>query len=169
MSDTGGSIEIRPLQVEDRSAVQAFRHSIPNGELTFLDRFLLSDVAVAGWTQRSVGRRFGALDGEHIVAVMSVTPGVGWMSRVGELRVLIAPEARGKGLLRPLVERGVAEAEQIGLAKLTIEVSAERSAIAKVFVEKYGFVQEGLLRDHIDDGAGNQHDLLILSRFLRVG
>jgi GNAT superfamily N-acetyltransferase len=160
------ALQIRLLQVGDRGAVQAFRHRIPSGELAFLDRFLLSDVAVAGWTQRSPARRFGAFDGEQMVGVMSVTPGAGWMSRVGELRVLIEPEARGRGLLSHLVERGVIEAEDMALAKLTIEVSAELRPVADMFVERFGFVQEGLLRDHVDDAAGNRHDLLILSRFL---
>ena len=163
------NLEIRPLQVDDRSAVQAFRHRIPSGELAFLDRFLLSDVAVAGWTQRSPARRFGAFDEGQMVGVMSVTPGAGWMSRVGELRVLIAPEARGRGLFGHLVTRGIAEAQDMALAKLTIEVSAELRPIADVFVERFGFVQEGLLRDHVDDAAGNRHDLLILSRFLDSG
>ncbi len=78
----------------------------------------------------------------------------------------IAPDARGRGLLSQLVQRGVVEADDMALAKLTIEVSAELRPVADMFVERFGFVQEGLLRDHIDDAAGNRHDLLILSRFL---
>ena len=75
----------------------------------------------------------------------------------------------GRGLFSQLVERGVAEAQEMELAKLTVEVSAELRPVAAVFVERFGFVQEGLLRDHVDDAAGNRRDLLILSRFLDPG
>ncbi len=54
---------------------------------------LLSQVSVAGWTQRTGARRTGAFIGDDMVAIMTVNPQQGWMKEVGELRLVVHPEA----------------------------------------------------------------------------
>ena len=47
---------------------------IPDRDRGFLDRFLLYDVAVAGWTQATPARRIVAVDGADVVGLVTVEP-----------------------------------------------------------------------------------------------
>jgi GNAT superfamily N-acetyltransferase len=63
------------------------------------------------------------------------------MSRVGELRLVVLPEARGQGVAKALADRAVV-------------------------VTALGFEREATLRDHVVDGEGRPGNLCVLSRFL---
>ena len=158
--------ELKPLTVDHRRAAEAFAAKIPHGDRAFIDRSLLSQVSVAGWTQRSPARRTGAFDGDDMVAIMTVNPQAGWMSKVGELRLVVLPEARGQGLATRLANRAVEIATEMDLNKLYVEVLEQLDRVIAMFVS-LGFEQEAVLRDHVLDGDGNPGNLCILSRFLK--
>lgn len=157
--------ELRPLTADHRRAAEAFAAKIPQGERAFIDRSLLSQVSVAGWTQRSAARRTGAFDGDDMVAIMTVNPRAGWMSKVGELRLVVLPEARGHGLATVLANRAVEVATEMGLSKLYVEVLERLEPVVAMFLA-LGFELEAVLRDHVVDGDGQPGNLCILSRFL---
>ena len=85
------TLAYRPLTADLREAVAAFVGRIPERDRGFLDRFLLYDVAVAGWTQATPARRIVAVDGTDVVGVVTVEPQRGWMSHVGDFRVVVQP------------------------------------------------------------------------------
>jgi len=165
VSDPGHTIELRPLRVDDRAEAEAFVERFPPGEKAFFDRSLTSQVAVAGWTRPTPVKRIGAFDDGRLLALLSIAPGTGWVSHVGEMRLVVAPEARGRGVARMLLERSTALAGEAGLAKLTIEVAAVHDRLIAMFT-KFGFVQEAVLRNQVRDNDGSSADLLILSKFL---
>ena len=157
--------EITALTADHRRAAEAFAARIPHGDRAFIDRSLLSQVSVAGWTRRSTARRTGAfLDGE-MVAIMTVDQQTGWMSKVGELRLVVLPEVRGRGLATELANRAVDVARDMELSKLYVEVLAQLDPVIDMFVG-LGFEREAVLRDHVVDGEGRPGSLCILSRFL---
>lgn len=156
---------IRPLQADDRRLAEDFTRSIPSGERAFFDRSLMSDIAIAAWTRQTPTRRFGAFGDERMVGVMSVTPGTGWVSHVGDLRIVVAPEARGRGLLGRFVDRSVDEARSMEVTKLMIEVSSATMSTVEV-LRRHGFGVEATLPDHVRIGNGELHDLLLLTRFV---
>lgn len=157
--------ELRPLTADHRRAAEAFAAKIPHGDRAFIDRSLLSQVSVAGWTQRSVARRTGAFAGDDMVAIMTVNPQAGWMSRVGELRLVVLPEARGHGLATLLANRAVEVATEMELSKLYVEVLERLDRVIEMFLG-LDFEREAVLRDHVVDGEGRPGNLCILSRFL---
>jgi RimJ/RimL family protein N-acetyltransferase len=165
VTDGGQAIELRPLRVDDRAEAEAFVARFPAGEKAFFDRSLISQVAIAGWTRQTPGRRLGAFQNGRLVALLSIIPGTGWVSHVGEMRLVVAPEARGKGVAGLMLERSNDLAHDLELSKLTIEVAAVHERLIAMFT-RAGFVQEALLKDHVRETAGTSADLLILSKFL---
>jgi ribosomal protein S18 acetylase RimI-like enzyme len=159
------NFELVPLTADHRRAAEAFAAKIPEGERAFIDRSLLSQVSVAGWTRRSTARRTGAFIDDEMVAIMTVNQQAGWMSQVGELRLVVLPEARGRGLATQLADRAVDVAVDMGLSKLYVEVLAQLDGVIAMFVA-LGFEREAVLRNHVVDGDGRPGNLCILSKFL---
>lgn len=157
--------DIKPLTADHRQAAEAFAAKIPHGDRAFIDRSLLSQVSVAGWTRRSTARRTGAFVGDEMVAIMTVNQRAGWMHRVGELRLVVLPEARGQGLAPRLAHRAVDVAREMELSKLYVEVLEQLEQVVAMFIT-LGFIQEAVLRHHVVDGDGRPGNLCILSRFL---
>jgi RimJ/RimL family protein N-acetyltransferase len=91
--------------------------------------------------------------------VVSLT---GWSSHVGELRVIVDPEHRGRSIGQELTRRAMLEALQLGLLKMVIEVRADHESRIEMF-RALGFVPEALLADHVLDHAGRLHDLMVLT------
>lgn len=157
--------EVRPLTAEHRRAAEEFAAKIPHGEKGFIDRSLLSQVSVASWTQRTAARRTGAFIGGDMVAIMTVNPQPGWMNKVGELRLVVLPEARGQGLATALADRAVEVAKEMELNKLYVEILESLQRVTEMFV-RIGFEREAVLRNHVIDGEGRAGNLCIFSRFL---
>ena len=157
--------ELRPLNADHRHAAETFAAKIPQGERAFIDRALLSQVLVASWTQRTPARRVGAFIGDEMVAILTVNPGQGWMSKVGEVRLVVLPEARGQGIAKAMADRAVSLADEMELNKLCIEVLASLDRVIDMFIA-VGFEREAVLRNHVIDGDGQPGDLCILSRFV---
>ena len=104
------------------------------------------------------------VDGE-VVGHVAIIQGVAWSRHVGELRLVIDPEHRRRGLGRLLAQRAVVEAVELGMTKLVVEVVAEQEATVAMFTG-LGFEAEGLLRDQVRSQSGQVHDLLVLSHFV---
>ena len=159
-------VEIKPLTVDHRAQAEHFAAQIPPDERGFLDRTLLSPVSVAGWTQATPARRLGAFnDAGELMGLITLEPGTGWTSHVADFRLVVAPDARGSGVGRALLEAGTGLGRELGLKKLTVEVMASRNGPIEMF-ESFGFEREATLRRHVRDGDGNLHDLVVLARFL---
>jgi len=159
------NFEVKPLTADHRRAAEAFAAKIPHGDRAFIDRSLLSQVSVAGWTQRSTARRFGAFVGDDMVAILTVNPRQGWMSKVVELRLVVLPDARGQGVATALADKAVAVGVEMELNKLSVEVLEKLDRVVDMFVG-LGFELEAVLRDHVIDGDGTPGNLCVLSRFL---
>jgi ribosomal protein S18 acetylase RimI-like enzyme len=103
-----------------------------------------------------------AIDSGEVVAYAAVMPGVAWSSHVGELRLIVAPSHRRRGLGHTVARHCLASALEDGLAKVVVEVVADQASTISLF-QGLGFVVEALLADHVLDADGNLHDLVVLS------
>ena len=86
----------------------------------------------------------------------------GWTRHVGEMRVLAGREYRGIGLGKRLTNEAFAIAKELGLKKITAQMSTDQRSARQVF-EHLGFRPEALLADHVMSRDGQTHDLLIMS------
>ncbi len=157
-------MNLRPPTPEDTDALLAFFLRVPDGERTFFKERAVDYPTVATWVD-APGRRAIAVDGEIVVGHVAVVPLPGWSDHVGELRLIVDPEHRGRGIGRLLARRAVLEAVALGVRKLVVEVVAEQDGTVAMF-EALGFRAEGLLRDHVRDREGNLQDLIVLAHSL---
>jgi RimJ/RimL family protein N-acetyltransferase len=156
-------MDVRPF---DRSLVgpaQEFFRAIPEGDRTFFKEDVLDEDTIASWADDQRSRRLLAVDDDgRVVGYVAVIPGIGWSSHVGELRLVISPDHRRRGLGRELARRGLVEALDLGLHKLVFEVVADQAAAVQMF-QRLGFDGEALLRNHVRDRDGELRDLIMLA------
>lgn len=85
-----------------------------------------------------------------------------WSPHVGEIRVLIGEDGRGKGLGRTMIQESFLQAVDHKLEKIIAQMTLDQTNARTVFQEM-GFEQEALLKEHVRDRNGDDHDILIMS------
>lgn len=155
-------MEIRHIATGDRASLERFLHRIPEGDRTFLKEDVGDPAVVAAWALPGPARSIAVGDGGQVLGYAAVVPLVGWSRHVGEVRIVVDPEHRGKGVGRRLAQQAVLDAVELGLAKLVVEVIADQQALIAMF-RALGFEPEALLVDHVRDRAGQVRDLLVLA------
>ena len=154
-------MEIRQLEPRDREGLEQFVARVPEGDRTFFKENVDDPEVRETWLRLGAARAI-AIDGERVLGYMAVVPLQGWSSHVGEVRVIVDPDARGRGIGRALAQHAVLEALRLGLKKMVVEVVADQESTIAMF-RSLGFDPEALLADHVRDQAGDLRDLMILS------
>ena len=159
-------IEVRHMRPGDEPAVLAFARALPPHDLLFLPRDIRQPKVLAAWVhevERGTLTSLLAFRGAEVVGCATIVRDpLSWSPHVGELRVVVAPAARGEGLGRTLSEDVGRLAIETGIEKLVVHMTPDQTGAVTVF-ETMGYRAEALLRDHVKDGAGVKHDLVILS------
>jgi L-amino acid N-acyltransferase YncA len=153
-------MEIRLLESRDETAVDRFLDRIPEGDRTFFKEDVDDADVRAAWFRPGTAR-FVAVEGDTVLGYVAVVPLTSWSSHVGELRVIVDPEHRGRGIGQALTRRAILEALRLGLTKMVVEVIADQESRVEMF-RALGFVPEALLTDHVRDQSGRLHDLMVL-------
>lgn len=154
-------MEIRQLEVADRAAVERFVERVPDADRTFFKEDVAAAEVVEAWTRPGAARAI-AVEGAEVVGYVAVVPLHGWSSHVGEVRLIVDPGHRGRGIGRALARRAVLEAVALDLRKMVVEVVADQEPTVGMF-RSLGFDPEALLTDHVRDRSGSLRDLLILA------
>lgn len=154
-------MQIRQLEQRDREDVKRFVARVPEGDRTFFKENVDDPEVLEAWVRPGSDRAI-AIDDERVLGYVAVVPLQGWSSHVGEVRVIVDPDARGRGIGRALARHAVLEALNLGLTKMVVEVVADQEATIAMF-RSLGFDPEALLADHVRDQAGDLRDLMILA------
>jgi ribosomal protein S18 acetylase RimI-like enzyme len=154
-------MEIRPLEPGDRAALERFLHRVPAADRTFFKEDVGDPDVVDTWIRPGAARALAVEDGE-VLGYLAVVPLHGWSSHVGEIRVIVDPEQRGRGIGRALARRAVLEAMDLELTKMVVEVIADQEPTVAMF-RSLGFDPEALLTDHVRDRSGELRDLMVLA------
>lgn len=155
-------MELRPIEPGDGPALTNFFARIPESDRTFLKEDVEDPDVVAQWARPGTARTIAVEDGE-VIGSVAVVPLHGWSGHVGEIRLVVDPAARGKGVGRALARKAVLDAMDLGLAKLVVEVISDQEALVGMF-RALGFEPEALLADHVRDRHGDVRDLLVLAQ-----
>ncbi|HWT23333.1 MAG TPA: GNAT family N-acetyltransferase [Solirubrobacteraceae bacterium] len=161
-------LDIVALDAQRVPALRRFLDALPDGDVTFIKEDVRDPGVAEAWARGPGGlRTWVAVDGPDTVAgIVSVRPLVGWSSHVGELRLVVDPARRGRGVGRALARHALRAALAAGLEKVVVEVVAEQEGAVRMFSD-LGFRGEALLRDHIRDRSGALRDLLVLAHDAR--
>ena len=159
-------LELRPMTRADVGAMVAFAKALPPDDLLFLRRNITDEAAVEGWvdgvdTGQSViilAVEDGQLAGYVSLSLNMAT----WMRHLGEIRLLTGSGYRGLGLGRILAGEAYAVARQLGLRKLSAQMTLDQAGARATF-ERLGFRPEALLTDWVIDGRGRTRDLLVMA------
>jgi ribosomal protein S18 acetylase RimI-like enzyme len=155
-------MDVRRIEPADRHALERFLGAIPAADRTFLKEDVGDPDVVAAWVQPGTARSIAVRDDGEVAGYVAVIPLHGWSSHVGELRLVVAPGERGRGVGRTLARQAVLEAVSMSLAKLVVEVIADQEPLIAMF-RALGFEPEALLVDHVRDRSGALRDLLVLA------
>jgi L-amino acid N-acyltransferase YncA len=154
-------MEIRQLEERDQPAIERFIARIPEGDRTFFKEDVADPDVVHAWA-RPGATRVLAVEDDAVVGLAAVVPLHSWSSHVGEVRVIVDPGRRGKGVGRALAQRAILEALELGLTKMVVEVIAEQESTVNMF-RSLGFDPEAVLADHVRDRSGELRDLMVLA------
>lgn len=159
-------MSIEPMTSAHVEAVQRFFASLSDGDITFVKEDVHDPQTVGRWAEQDrAGRRWVARTDEGALAgFVALLPLVGWSSHVGEIRLVVAPAHRGRGLGGELVRHALRSAAELGMRKVVVEVVALQQPVVDLFT-RLGFQGEALLRDHIRDRNGRFQDVILLAHF----
>jgi GNAT superfamily N-acetyltransferase len=160
----GSAVTLRPLNGSDGEKLRDFFQRIPQQERFLLKDDITSSDVVARWTgQLDYDRALPLLaevDGRVVADAVLIRHRGGWLAQAAEVRVLVDPDFRGRGLgtalLRELLDIAAdAELDQVVFQFVgDIEGEAMREAAA------LGAVQVGCIEGLARDEHNHPHDLL---------
>lgn len=163
---SGVSIDLRRMTPSDQGAVLAFARSVPRHDLLFMPRDITEEKVTNAWSEaneRGHIHTILAFEGEAVVGCAGLfTDPHSWSPHVGELRVLVSPDSRHKGLGRVLIQETFIQALALDLKKLIAQMTVDQAGAIAIF-EELGFRGEALLKDHVLDDEKIGHDIVILS------
>lgn len=146
----------------------AFFARLPESDVTFIKEDL-GAASLRSWVSPGRrGHRWVAIDEDRVIGFVALLPLRGWSSHVGDLRLVIDPDQRGRGIGRRMAQLALREAVHMGLRKVTVEVIAAQEGTIAMF-NNLGFSGEALLEDHIRDRKGDFQDLVLLSHRVDAG
>ena len=163
----GQRVTLRLMDAGDGDGILAFARGLPEHDLLFLRRDITQAEQVETWVQRieaGVTTSLLVLDKDYSIAGYATVDGsdLPWSQHVAELRVLVGPTLRGRGVGRLLTEEAFRIALGMGVDKIIGQMTVDQHEAIAVF-RSLGFQPEALLRDHVKDREGEKHDLVILS------
>lgn len=162
----GTEVTFRLMTAADEAEIIRFAKSLNEEDLMFLRSDITQSGPVKAWMNYLKNGRTISIAAEingHIAGYSTIHKNeANWMRHVGELRVLVGHDYRGLGLGKRLTNEAFAMAKDMGLRKITAQMSTDQRSARGVF-EHLGFRPEALLADHVISRDGQTRDLLIMS------
>lgn len=170
LTTDGAEMTIRPMVPDDRGALLAFFRSLSPAERFVLKDDVTDAEVIAHWAQTLDYRRvvplLAFLDGKLVGDGTLHHRRAGARKHVGEVRVVVHPDYRHRGVGRALLHKLVDLAGEKGLKQLLFEVVADTEQAARHTAQVLGFVPIATLPSQVSDLEGTLHDVIILERRL---
>jgi RimJ/RimL family protein N-acetyltransferase len=162
----GKKIELQLMTGASRDELLTFARALPKQDLLFLRMDLTDPRNIDEWIRNIENGRTitvlaydaGALAGWASLHHNEVL----WTRHVGEIRTIVGAAYRNMRLGVRLVEEIFEIAKDIGLKKITANMTSDQRGARAAF-ERIGFRPEALLSDYVVDSEGRTHDMLIMS------
>ena len=166
----GEQVTIRPLQPGDKDKLLSFFLRVPEEDRFYLNSDVGSPEVIAEFTERidlSQAIPLVAESGDCILADASLHRSRRAARRhVGEIRVVVEPEYRRRGLGVRLIHELIQLGRDLELHSLVFELVSGYQQDAIQAAQGAGFDQVAVLRGRVLDIHGNPQDLIILEMTL---
>ncbi|GMV86396.1 MAG: hypothetical protein AMXMBFR80_22510 [Dehalococcoidia bacterium] len=163
---SGPQITVRPMTRDDGPALLAFFRRIPDDERYFLKDDVTSESVIDSWAQHLDYDRalpLLAFDGDRVCADAVLIRHRGdARSHYAEIRVVVDPEYRGRGLGTALMKELIDIAWDAELELVQAEFVRDTQEDAVEAIKALGGVEAGSLKDAYRGRDGTSHDLVIL-------
>ncbi len=159
-------ISVRAPTRGDAGALARFAGAMPEHDLLFLARDIREPKVLEAWLRSQEEGHIASLvavsGGDVVATIAALSDRFSWSPHVWDVRLLVAPAARGKGLGRKLLGAIVDQAIAAGAGKLTARMTPDQAGAITLF-EECGFRAEAMLKDQVRAPDGSLHDLAVLS------
>lgn len=156
----------------DRYRMLAFTQGLPERDLLFLRHDITDTQVIDDWL-RAIERGHTvtilAEENDKLVGYCSLHRStILWTRHLGEIRMLVGPNYRGKGIGKSFVQQLFGFTRDLKLHKVMVNMmSTQRDA--QTLFHHLGFIPEALLHDWAIDRNGRTHDLIVMSREVEDG
>jgi GNAT superfamily N-acetyltransferase len=165
--EDGLTVCVRPLQASDEQALRAFFQTIPDEERYWLREDVSDASVIRRWVADLDYSRVLPLLAFHDEAIVADGTlhrrGHGARRYLGEIRLVVTPAYRGRGLGYLLINELIEVAQSEGLERLEAEIVSGAQAPAMEAVGLIGFEQVAVLPNHLRGPYGDHHDLFIFT------
>ena len=166
MTDKIAAIKVRAPLRSDGPALARFAAAMPPHDLLFLARDIREPKVLEAWLtaqeQGQIASLIAVADDEVVATIAALSDRFSWSPHVWDIRLLVAPGSRGKGLGRRLLDQIVTLAIAAGAGKLTARMTPDQAGAITLF-EEGGFRAEAMLLGQVKAADGSLHDLAVLS------
>ncbi len=161
-----GNVTFRLMTTEDRDLFLAFMRAQPLDDQFFLLVDVTTPEGLAQWmNDLENGRNTTvlAIENGKLIGYSSVHHNqTVWTRHLGEIRMLVSSNQRGRGLGQMLGRDAFAIAHQLGLQRTVVRIASGQKGARRLF-ERLGFHMEALLADWVMDRQGRTQDLVLMS------
>ena len=162
----GHQVTIRPLKPADAAALHQFFLRVPEEDRFYLNNDVTAPEVIREFTgniSMDVAIPLVAVSNDKIVADSTLHRSRRASRRhVGELRIVVDTEYRGRGLGARLIDELIQLGVDLGLERLVFELVDRREIPAIQAAKASGFEQVAVLEGRVRDMYGIMQDLVIL-------
>jgi RimJ/RimL family protein N-acetyltransferase len=164
--DDGTELVLKAMNKQDERILMDFFEDLEDTDRQYLRNDVSNYRVVREWFNNlNYNRVFPLLamhEGRIVANATLHRKPYGWMRHVGEIRIVVSPSFRKRGLARIMFTELIHTAQEAGLDKLTAEMAVTQTGAIEVF-RKMGFQDEAILKGYIRDAKDEVCDLLIMT------
>jgi L-amino acid N-acyltransferase YncA len=162
----GTTVTLRLMTRADLEKSVQFARELPEEDLMFLTVDITDIAAMEPYVRAIEANQawsvLAEVNGRFVGYGSLAKSQPSWTRHLGEIRLLVGREMRGKGLGSLLAKEVCQLASEQGLQKLVARMAVEQKGAAQLF-ERLGFRAEALLNDFVMDRHGRTHDLIVMT------
>lgn len=165
----GVYILLRPMVAEDEAHLIEFYSAVGADDLRYFRHYVREPDTVREWCRNlDYGKVLPvlALAKDHVVGSASLHFFEGPKRHIGELRLFLAKDFRGRGLGMRMIRATIEIARKQGLCILQVEVISEQTKVVKAF-ESLGFRSQATLDEYFLFPDGESRDVVFMTMALR--